>query len=753
MIGQSVSHYRIIEKLGGGGMGVVYKAEDTRLKRTVALKFLPSDLTRDDDAKTRFIHEAQAASALDHPNICTVHDIADTEDGQMFIVMSCYEGETLKSRIESGRSMLEHGRGMAIDTCVEYASQIAQGLLKAHEHGIIHRDIKPANLIVTSDGIVKIVDFGLAKLKGRARLTKGATTVGTLAYMSPEQARGDEVDERTDIWSLGVVLYEMLSGRVPFESDYDQAIIYSILSMQPTPVKSLVPDVPVELDLIVNKALQKDPRERFQKMNAFLTELRAVRKQREDQTRPLCLDGTKSLPSIAVLPFVNMSADPENEYLSSGLAEEIINALTRISGLRVIARTSSFEVGRHGLDIREAGAKLGVDCILEGSVRRVGLRVRVTAQLVSTRDGLHLWSDRYDRELTDILVLEDEVASAIAECLRVELGGAASGRKRGAVNHDAYMSFLEGRHHFARGTPESLMKANACYQRATELDDRFALAYDSLSELHWFLGFFGNVPPRDAFSRSTWYALRALELDDTLAETHALLGMLRKELDYNWPEVDRECQRALELNRESPLVRLRYAISGLMPHGRLAEAVTEIESVVRLDPLSIPNRWWLAVMLYFSRRLDRMDGEGQQIIALDPNHFLGHWVVGMHQDAVGNGAEAVAALKRAHELSGGGPFTLGFLAYVSGRAGLPDSVHTLLSRAKEIAEETYVPPSTFALGHLGVNEWNEAFEWWGRAIDVRDPLVMPLKSYPFFDMVRGDARYQKMLRLMNLDEK
>jgi serine/threonine-protein kinase len=744
MIGATISHYKILEKLGGGGMGVVYKAQDTKLKRTVALKFLPPDLTRDPQAKERFTHEAQAASALDHPNICNIHDIGETDDGQLFIVMACYQGASLKERLQRG--------SLGIDEALEIAGQVALGLSKAHEKGIAHRDIKPANIMLTNDGGAKILDFGLAKLAGRVRLTRTGTTVGTIAYMSPEQARGEEVDERTDIWSLGVVLYEMMTGRLPFESDYDQAMIYSILSEQPKPLRSIRPDVPAEVEQVVKKALQKDLRGRFQHMDEFLTELRAVKKHLEAESSKLHHDARKPLPSIAVLPFVNMSADPESEYFSDGLAEEIINALTRIPGLRVIARTSSFVVGRLGLDVREAGARLGVESILEGSVRRAGSRVRVTAQLVSTRDGLHLWSERYDRELTDLLALEDDVAAAIAERLRGELGQAGGERKRQAVNHEAYVSFLEGRHHFARGTPEALMKAMACYKRAIEQDPGFALAYDSLAELHWFLGFFGNVPPRDAFSTSTWHALRALELDDTLAETHALLGMLRKELDYNWPEVDRECHRALELNRESPLVRLRYAISGFIPHGRVVEAIAELDAVVRVDPLSIPSRWWLAVMLYFSRQLERMADEGQQIVALDPNHFLGHWVVGMQRDAIGAGAQAVAALEKAHDLSGGSPFTMGFLAYACGRAGRPDDARRLLARARAIAAEAYVPPSTFALGHVGLDEWDAAFDWWNRAIEVRDPLVMPVKSYPFFDPVRGDPRYRAMLRLMNLAE-
>ena len=743
MIGATISHYKILEKLGGGGMGVVYKAQDTKLKRTVALKFLPPDLTRDPQAKERFTHEAQAASALDHPNICNIHDIGETDDGQLFIVMACYQGESLKERLQRG--------SLGIDEALEIAGQVALGLSKAHEKGIAHRDIKPANIMLTNDGGAKILDFGLAKLAGRVRLTRTGTTVGTVAYMSPEQARGEEVDERTDIWSLGVVLYEMMTGRLPFESDYDQAMIYSILSEQPNPLRSIRPDVPAEVEQVVKKALQKDLRGRFQHMDEFLTELRAVKKHLEAESSKLHHDARKPLPSIAVLPFVNMSADPESEYFSDGLAEEIINALTRIPGLQVIARTSSFVVGRLGLDVREAGARLGVESILEGSVRRAGSRVRVTAQLVSTRDGLHLWSERYDRELTDLLALEDDVAAAITERLRGELGGAGGERKRQAVNHEAYVSFLEGRHHFARGTPEDFMKAMACYKRAIEQDPGFALAYDSLAELHWFLGFFGNVPPRDAFSTSTWHALRALELDDTLAETHALLGMLRKELDYNWAEVDRELHRALELNPESPLVKLRYAISGLMPRGRVVEAMTEIEGIVRVDPLSVFARWWLAVMALLARHLDRMNEEAQQIIALDPGHFIGYWVLGMHRDAIGAGAEAVAALERGYELSRGAPFALGYLAYAKGRAGRADEARALLARAGDAAKAGYVPPSTFAFGYIGLGDWDAAFEWLDRAIEGRDPLIMPIKTYAFLDPVRGDARYRALLHKMNLE--
>jgi eukaryotic-like serine/threonine-protein kinase len=731
-----MGHHLVLEVLGEGGMGVVYKARDTRLGRPVALKVLRPESIDDADRQRRLVREAQAASALNHPNILTIYEI-DTDGAVTYIAMEYIAGGTLAELIASGP--------LPADRALRLTSQVADALAAAHAAGIVHRDLKPSNIMLAAEHRVKVVDFGLAKLAGpavatsdpRTALTATGAIMGSAPYMSPEQAAGRAVDCRSDLFSLGTVLYEMLAGHRPFGGADGADMLAAILRDTPPPIPGVAPEVA----RLVERCLRKDVAGRFQSALELKTAIEACLGQHSHR------EGA----SVAVLPFTNMSGAREGDYLCEGLAEEIINALTRIPGLRVIARTSSFAVGRLGLDVREAGSRLGVESILEGSVRRAGSRVRVTAQLVSTSDASHLWSERYDRELTDLLVLEDEVAGAISERLRGELGRTTGERRRPAVDQDAYAAFLEGRHHFAKGTPDALAQAKECYERAIGLDPGFALAYDSLAELHWFLGFFGNVPPRDAFSSSTWYSLRALELDDTLAETHALLGMLRKELDYNWPEVDRELRRALELNRESPLVKLRYAISGLLPHGRVAEAMTEIEGIVRVDPLSVHVRWWLAVMAQLARRLDRMDEEARHMIALAPEHFLGHWVLGMHRDAVGARAEAVTALERAHELSRGSPFTLGFLAFAYGRAGRADDARALLEGAGEAAKTGYVPPSTFAFGHIGLGDWSAAFEWLDRAIDGRDPLVMPIKTYPFLDPVRGDARYRALLRKMNLD--
>ncbi len=735
-VGRTLGHYLILGRLGEGGMGMVYRAHDTRLGRDVALKVMRPDWGGDPSRRQRFIREAQAASALNHPNILTIYEI-DADAGVDFMTIELVPGGTLADLLRAGP--------VPVERALSIVAQVADALSASHAASIVHRDLKPSNIMMAADGRVKVVDFGLAKVVDTggpadetvAALTGHGTVVGTTPYMSPEQAAGREVDGRSDLFSLGIILYEMLAGRLPFVADSAVGTLAAILRDTPAKIPGLAPDVA----RLLGRCLEKDLTERFQSAAAVKTAILA------------CLAAQPELrtPSVAVLPFTRMTGAAEDDYLCEGLAEEIINALTRIPGLRVIARTSAFAVGRMGLDVREVGARLGVGNVLEGSVRRESGRVRVTAQLVSAADGSHLWSERYDRQMTDVLALEDDIAGAIAARLRAELAGSARGRQQPIVDPEAHAAYLEGRYYFARGTPDALMRARACYERAIARDPDAALAYDSLAELYWYFGFFGNAVPREAFSQGTWYALRALELDDGLAQTHALLGMLRKELDYNWPEVDRELQRAMQLNRESPLVRLRYAISGLLPHTRNDEAMAELETILQSDPLSILARWWMAVLAYLARRPDRAIAEGRRMIELDPMHFLGHWALGIGLDELEPGPAAVDALARAHELSGGIPFTLGFLALLSGHAGRFDDVRRLLGQAEQMARAGYVPPSTFMCCYAGLGDWDAAFEWMDRAIEGRDPIIMPIKSFPFLDPVLGDARYHAALRKMRLE--
>lgn len=741
LVDRTLGHYRILSRIGAGGMGVVYRAHDERLGRDVAVKVLPEEVAADPQRGARFEREAQVLARLEHPGILSIHDFG-TEDGVTYVVTELLEGETLRSRIPSG--------GMAWREAAEIAVAVAAGLAAAHGKGVIHRDLKPENVFLTSDGRVKILDFGLAQLALPAvseaptetcfqALSTPGCIMGTLGYMSPEQLRGERVDARSDVFSFGCMLYEMLAGRRPFTGDSAASALAALVRDDPPPLAGVEP----RIARLLARCLDKQRAGRFVSGAELRSALEACLTPSADRERP----------SIAVLPFANMSGAREDDYLCEGLTEEIIGALTRIPGLRVIARTSAFAIGRLALDVREVGARLEVASVLEGSVRRAGQRVRVAAQLVDASDGGQLWSERFDRELTDVLALEDEIAAAIAERLRVRLGRAQGDRRSRQVDLAAHALYLEGRYYLARGTPEALAQAKSCFERAIERDAGFALAFDSLAELHWYLGFFGNVPPREAFSQSTWHALRALELDDTLAETHALLGMLRKELDYNWPEVDRELRRARELNGRSPVVRLRFAISGLLPHGRVAEAAAELEAVLESDPLSLSARWWAAIMAYLGGHAERMAEQGRHMVALDPTQFLGHWVSGMAGLEAGAATgEVLAALEKAHALSGGVPFTLGFLAYAYGRAGRRSAAASLLEEAQAMAAKAYLPPSALALGYVGLGDWDAAFGWWSQALEVRDPLIVPIKSYPFFDPVRDDPRFRALLRRMNLAE-
>jgi len=726
--------YQVIEELGRGGMGIVYKARDVHLDRPIALKVLPADKVADPDRKRRFVLEAKAASALNHPNIIHVYDI-DQAEGTDFISMEYVEGRTLSQMIPPD--------GMPMCEARRYAVQIADALAAAHKAGIVHRDLKPANIMVSEKELIKVLDFGLAKLVPLAGLESPKTLTaegaisGTLSYMSPEQAEGRPVDGRSDIFSFGAVLYEMVSGIRAFERETGISTLAAVLREQPAPLRNVPPD----LAAIISRCLCKDPADRFRRADEVLQALQQVG-----------VSVPSPVPALAVLPFTNMSEDKEDEYFSDGLSEDVINALTKIPGLRVTARTSSFAFRGKELEIREIGARLAVDKILEGSVRRAGNRIRVTAQLINVSDACHLWSERYEREVTDVFAIQDEISQAIAGKLRVGLGQERQTSRRPTENLEAYNLYLQGRHHLAKWTPEGFARAKECFEKTVALDPGFALAYDALSELYWYLGFFGFIQPKEAFSVGIWAALRAVEIDDTLAETHALVGMYRKELDYNWPEVHREMKRALELNPSSPTVRLRIALSGLMPLGRLKESVEALKFVIESDPLSLFNRWWLAIMCYLARDNDHSLEQAQFIIDIDPSYYAGHWMRGMICLDKGMLREAIAEFREAVTLSGNIPLMLGMLGWALGSAGEAGEANAILDRLSEISRAAYVPPCCFAWIHIGLGHVDDAFAWMDRAIDARDPMIMPIKSYPFLDPLRTDPRFHALLRKMKLEE-
>jgi serine/threonine protein kinase/Tfp pilus assembly protein PilF len=640
MIGKTVSHYRILEKLGEGGMGVVYKAEDTKLKRTVALKFLPPGLTRDPEAKERFLHEAQAAAALEHQHICNIYEI-DESEGQIFIVMSCFDGQTLKEKIESGL--------LKIDEALKIAIQAAEGLQAAHEKGIVHRDIKSANIMVTEKGQVKIMDFGLAKLKGQTKITKEGSTLGTAAYMSPEQAQGLDVDHRTDIWSLGVVLYEMITGQLPFRGEYEQAVVYSIINEQPEPLTALRTGVPMELERIVNKTLAKDTAERYQHADDLIVDLSKLKKQ----TEPEMMTSAKSTPieaqekspkiifitgalmlaviivvggffifkgkqetgkpvveteeivetkwknSIAVLPFVDLSPQKDQEYFCDGMTDDIITKLTRIGKLKVISRTSVMRYKNTTKDIKAIGKELNVGTILEGSIRKEKDNIRVTAQLINIRDGFHLWADKFDRKLESVFDVQDEVSKAISEALQVEFSQdtlkfhEASRPK----NIEAYECYLRGMHvldsrYIIYQREEDFQAAIKMFKKAIEIDLNYISAYFGLAyawELHWE----STGGAKEDFDMLLNYCEKIYSLaPDSI---HAIFSMGWVHFRQgNFEKAYQYFKRAIEMFPNHSYSRIYHGVGFFLSDlGLYSHAVKYFSREAELDPFYLYAQGWL----------------------------------------------------------------------------------------------------------------------------------------------------------------
>ncbi|UCF79293.1 MAG: protein kinase, partial [Candidatus Eiseniibacteriota bacterium] len=719
MIGKTISHYKILSKLGEGGMGVAYKAEDSKLKRTVALKFLPPELTRDSEAKARFMHEAQAAAGLSHPNICTVHEI-DESEGQIFIASECIEGETLKERIQSGP--------MKIDEVLSTVIQVAEGLREAHERGIVHRDVKSANIMVTPRGQAKIMDFGLAKLAGGTKLTKTGTTVGTIAYMSPEQARGEGVDHRTDIWSLGVVLYEMVTGRLPFKGDYGDAVVYWILNEQPTHIRKLRSDVPAGIDKIIKRALEKSPEKRYQRIEELEADLRSARE--EHVNKASTQEPSRGKHSIAVLPFIDMSPKKDQEYFCDGLAEELINALTHVKTLRVAARTSAFSFKGEKYDVREIGDKLNVDTVLEGSIRKAGDRLRITAQLVSVADGYHLWSEKYDRNMEDIFAIQDEISLSIVDKLKIELLGdeAALLVKRGTEDLEAYDLYIKGRF-FWEQRGKGLEKAIEYFNRALARDPDYAQAYTGLADSYSLLAFYGFTPPGDVLPKARENALKALQIDDTLAEAHSSLGFIHQWYDWDHAAAENEFKRALELNPSYAPAHYWYCTT-LFLTDRSDEALYESERAIAVDPLSIPANTFYAMFLIGVREFDRAIVQLKRTLELDPDYPLAHWLLGSSYCHQSRYDDAIAESRKAVDLSGNIPWTLSSLGWVYGMSGRATEAQKVLAELADRSKREYIRPMCFVHVYSGLTEFDQAHAWLIKAYEERDLWLILMSIDP-----------------------
>jgi TolB-like protein/Flp pilus assembly protein TadD/predicted Ser/Thr protein kinase len=741
MIGRTISHYRVIEKLGEGGMGVVYKAEDTKLKRLVALKFLLPQAFENAEHRERFIREAQTAAVLDHPNICTIFEIDEAED-LIFIAMAFVEGESLKDKIKSGL--------LGAEKALDMAAQVAQGLEAAHKHGIVHRDIKSTNIMVTPAGQVKIMDFGLAKMSGGAEISKTTRSVGTAAYMSPEQGRGAKVDHRTDIWSLGVVMYELLTGELPFKGEYDAAIVYSLVNEDPVPVGELRPELPDSVRRIVERAMEKNPEDRFQTAAEMLASLRSPLKWAGVGRGGR--KGRRPEKSIVVLSFADVSRGRELEYLCDGIAEEIIGALTKVDGIRVVARTSAFSFKGKNEDIRTIARKLNVDAVLEGSVRMADNRLRINAQLINAADGYHLWSERYDRQMEDVFAIQDEITLAIVNKLKVTLlGGEREALvKRSTEDVEAYNLYLKGRYFWNKRTETGYLKSLEYFRQAIDKDPTYAVAHAGIADSYDLLGWYGYLAPEEAFPRARTAAQRALGLNPTLAEAHASLGWISANYDWDWAAAEREYKRALELNPSYATAHQWYS-EFLTYMGRHDESIAEGHKAQELDPLSIIINNDVGQVYYFARRYDEAIAQLRRTLEMDPDFAVAHYLLGLalaqkslHDEAVEEGriAATLAGEDDALILS-----QLGVIYAVSGREA---KARQVLAELEELSREKYASPFPVALVHAGLGEKDSAFEWLEKACEKRDHWVETLKVHPVLDGLRGDERYSKLLRATGL---
>lgn len=734
--------YRIIGEIGRGGMGVVLKAEDTKLKRLVALKFLPPEFMHSPEARERFIREAQAAAALDHPNICTVYEVEELE-GQTYIAMACIEGKSLKERIVQGP--------LKIDEALDVAIQVAGGLEEAHRKGVIHRDIKPANIMLTDKGQVKIMDFGLAKLESAGDLTKTSTVMGTVAFMSPEQALGKKVDFRTDIWSFGCLLFEILAGQGPFQGGHEQAVFQAIVHSDPQPIAALRHDIPVKLEMILGKCFQKNPRNRYNNAASLIDDLKTVDLQ-NIATSP-SFPPQKHTPSIAVLPFVDMSSQKDQEYFCDGIAEELINALTHIQDLRVVARTSAFAFKGEKADIREIGEKLNVQTVLEGSIRKAGNRLRITAQLINVEDGFHLWSERFDRDAVDVFAIQDEISLAIVESLKVTLrvGENTSLKKRSTDDPDAYNLYLKGLYFAARPDAESFDKALNFFREALDRDPNFALAYTGMARVFGSLGIMNLAPPAEMWPKAKAALQKALSLDEDLAEAHAQIASMALWFEWDWAAAEKSFDRVLAINPGDAFSHGNYAWF-LLSRRRFDEAIREVKKALALDPLMPLYYVWSVGLHTATGRYDKAIQEFAKAMEIDPKLGLAYFHAGCAYLQKGEFDTAIEVLEKSKEFGvyPGWAETLMTLVYL--KKGEKEKAARAFQEQLAEIEKTVPSFASLAWQAAALGDFDQAFKLFDKAYETRDLLMPFVHVYTdfFAPALQRDPRFNDLLVKMKL---
>jgi eukaryotic-like serine/threonine-protein kinase len=805
MIGLTVSHYRILEKLGGGGMGVVYKAEDLRLGRYVSLKFLPEQLSGEPLAIERFQREARAASSLNHPHICTIYDV-DQYEGQHFIVMEFLEGQTMKHRIS--------GKPLELERVPEYGHQMADALEAAHSKAIIHRDIKPANIFLTDRGQVKLLDFGLAKLMperrgARARqaagnfgvttttqdvhLTSDGVALGTVCYMSPEQVRGQELDERTDLFSMGLVLYEMCTGHRAFIGSTSGVIFDAILNRSPVPPARLNPAIPIQLEQIIAKTLEKDRELRYRSASDLRADLqRLIRDTDSARAMPytpgqasreklrhlwphlvwsgilavlLILFGLNvgnlrdrvfggagqaRIESIAVLPIANLSNDPRTEYLSDGITESLINSLSQLPNLAVMSRNTVFRYKGQATDSQKVGRDLHVRAILTGWLIQTGDELMISVSLEDVENSRQIWGEQYNRKLSNLVSVQQEIAGDIYGRLRPRLAGEEKKllAKRPTENAEAYQLYLQGLFYWNKWTQADFKKAADYFSQAVQKDPGYALSYAGLADSYSLLGDAGYLPPSEAWPKAKTAAMQALDLDDSLAEAHTSLGLVKEHFEWDWAGAEKEFKRAIELNPNLATAHHWYG-DYLTNMGRFDEGIAETKKAQELDPLSLIINTTMGWQFYVAGRNESAVEQLRKVLDIDQKFSPARRILEEVYAHTGKHKEAVAEREKALSISGS-PELAASIEEDFTKSGYKGVLQSWLEGLTELSKHSYVSSYSIAESYMRMDQKQKAFEWLEKAYEEHDSGLVSLAVEPMFENLRPDPRFKEILRRMRL---